>query len=68
VRIRVGKPVELLGDDLDEDTKRIMSAIVDLLPAAARRRRKPTADELARSYPPGHKGGTEEAKRRPGTD
>ena len=35
VRIRVGAPVGLVGRSLEADTKRIMSAIVDLLPADA---------------------------------
>ncbi|MGQ0615411.1 MAG: hypothetical protein ACT4PW_00215 [Acidimicrobiia bacterium] len=29
-------------------------AIVDLLPPVARRRRRPTSSELARTFPPGH--------------
>ncbi|HRW39296.1 MAG TPA: HAD-IB family hydrolase, partial [Aquihabitans sp.] len=33
VRIRVGDPVVLAGEDLDADTQAIMSALVDLLPA-----------------------------------
>jgi hypothetical protein len=31
-----------------------MAAIVDLLPPEARGRREPTAEELARTYPPRH--------------
>ncbi|MGE5211657.1 MAG: HAD-IB family hydrolase, partial [Acidobacteriota bacterium] len=42
VRIRVGRPVDLVGRSLSADTKRIMSAIVDQLPADAYRRRTPT--------------------------
>ena len=38
VRIRVGPPVELKYRSLDADTKRIMAAIGELLPAEARRR------------------------------
>jgi putative phosphoserine phosphatase/1-acylglycerol-3-phosphate O-acyltransferase len=70
VTIRVGPPVELEGDDLDADTARIMTAITDLLPPEARERREPTAEELARTYPPGKapKSGEHEAERRPGTD
>jgi len=56
VRIRVGKPVELKGRSLAADTKRIMTAISALLPAEARRPHEPTAEELARTYPPGHRG------------
>jgi len=69
VRIRVGGAVELKGRSLDADTKRIMSAIVELLPDDAYTRRRPTADELAATYPPGYQGDPErEATRRPGTD
>ncbi len=56
VRIRVGPPVELKYRSEAADTKRIMAAIVQLLPSEARRRHTPTADELAATYPPGYKG------------
>jgi putative phosphoserine phosphatase / 1-acylglycerol-3-phosphate O-acyltransferase len=69
VRIRVGRPVELVGRSLEADTKRIMSAIVDLLPADAYRRRTPSPEELASTYPPGYAGDpARESTRRPGTD
>jgi putative phosphoserine phosphatase/1-acylglycerol-3-phosphate O-acyltransferase len=69
VRIRVGAPVDLKGRSLDADTKRIMNAIVALLPDEARRRRTPTAEELALTYPPGYSGDPEsETERRPGSD
>lgn len=69
VRVRVGKALHLEGDDLDADTRRIMTAITKLLPAEARRRREPTPEELARTYPPGYRGDpVAEATRRPGTD
>jgi putative phosphoserine phosphatase/1-acylglycerol-3-phosphate O-acyltransferase len=46
-----------------------MKAIAKLLPAEARTRRTPTADELAASYPPGYRGEpVAEGDRRPGTD
>ena len=48
----VGRPVELAYEDAREDTERIMSALVALLPAEARKRRTPTAEELARATPP----------------
>lgn len=71
IRIRVGPPVEgLKGRSPDADTKRIMAAITQLLPPEARLRRVPTAEELARTYPPG-KAPVEpehEANRRPGRD
>ena len=53
VSVTVGDPVRLEHDDVEADTARIMSAIVDLLPPEARVRREPTAEELARSVPPG---------------
>ncbi len=69
IRIRVGEPVALTGRSLEADTKRIMSAIVELLPGDAYRRRTPTADELAATYPPGYQGDPDrEGQRRPGTD
>ncbi len=69
VSITVGKPVQLKGKSLDDDTKRIMKAIVKLLPPEAREHRDPTPEELALTYPPGYKGDPEaEAERRPGTD
>ncbi len=55
VRVRVGTPVPLEHDDVHVDTEGIMDSIVDLLPAEAKRRRKATDDELARTYPPGHR-------------
>jgi putative phosphoserine phosphatase/1-acylglycerol-3-phosphate O-acyltransferase len=57
VRVRVGPVVDLAYDDADEDTERIMAAIAALLPNEARLRRPPTPEELARTYPPGHKDG-----------
>ncbi|MBA3604418.1 MAG: HAD-IB family hydrolase [Acidimicrobiia bacterium] len=70
VRVRVGGPVALKYRSDDADTKRIMTAIAALLPAEARRRRTPTAEELAATYPPGHPGdgGSNEPARRPGPD
>jgi putative phosphoserine phosphatase/1-acylglycerol-3-phosphate O-acyltransferase len=69
VQVNVGPPVALDRQDPDEDTRAIMAAIVDLLPPEARERRKPTAEELALTYPPGYKGdAAKEAVRRPGVD
>jgi putative phosphoserine phosphatase/1-acylglycerol-3-phosphate O-acyltransferase len=69
VRIRVGPPVELKYRSLDADTRRIMEAIVALLPPEAREPKDPTPEELAATYPPGYKGEPEkEAARRPGRD
>jgi len=53
----------------DADTKKIMKAITALLPPEARKRRTPTPEELARTYPRGYHGDPEaELDRRPGTD
>lgn len=69
VTVTVGKPVTLDHLDPDEDTRRIMAAIVELLPPEAREHRVPTAEELARTYPPGYAGDpSAEADRRPGSD
>jgi putative phosphoserine phosphatase / 1-acylglycerol-3-phosphate O-acyltransferase len=69
VTVRVGPEVMLAYDSLDADTRRIMGAIVDLLPPEARQHRPPTEEELARTYPPGYRGeASEEGARRPGTD
>jgi putative phosphoserine phosphatase/1-acylglycerol-3-phosphate O-acyltransferase len=54
IRVRVGPAVEgLTGTDLVADTERIMAAITAQLPAEAQLRRIPTAQELARTMPPG---------------
>jgi putative phosphoserine phosphatase/1-acylglycerol-3-phosphate O-acyltransferase len=68
VRIRVGPPVDMKHRSLDADTKRMMAAIADLLPAAARREREPTPEEIARALPPGASDKDDETTRRPGTD
>ncbi len=52
VRVRIGPPVGgLTGADARTDTERIMSAVSDLLPAAAHIRRIPTPAELALTQP-----------------
>jgi putative phosphoserine phosphatase / 1-acylglycerol-3-phosphate O-acyltransferase len=61
VRVRVGRPLNLTGRDASAETARLMIAISALLPKAARVQREPTAEELARSYPPGRRPSTEEA-------
>jgi putative phosphoserine phosphatase / 1-acylglycerol-3-phosphate O-acyltransferase len=63
VRVRVGRPLNLTGPDVSAETARLMIAISALLPKAARVQREPTAEELARSYPPGHKDATEHGER-----
>jgi putative phosphoserine phosphatase/1-acylglycerol-3-phosphate O-acyltransferase len=70
ITISVGPAVPgLTGESLDADTKRIMKAIVAQLPPEARKKHKPTEDELRRTFPSGYKGDPEqEDTRRPGTD
>lgn len=69
VTVTVGPPVTLAGRDPDDDTRRIMAAIVETLPNEARSRHTPTDDELAATFPPGYKGDVHrESDRRPGTD
>jgi putative phosphoserine phosphatase/1-acylglycerol-3-phosphate O-acyltransferase len=58
VRTRVGPPVAgLTGRSVPADTKRIMAAIMALLPPESTAQREPTPDELARTYPAGHRAG-----------
>jgi putative phosphoserine phosphatase/1-acylglycerol-3-phosphate O-acyltransferase len=65
----VGAPIELGYKSPDADTAAIMKAIMAVLPDEARVKHTPTADELARTFPPGYKGDPKaEADRRPGTD
>ena len=69
VTVRVGAPFAVEGADADADTRRIMAAIVDLLPPEARAYREPTAEELKRSLPSGYAGDLDsESERRPGSD
>lgn len=69
ITLRVGDPVELKYKSPNADTKRIMRAIMSLLPAEAHEEYTPTDDELRLTYPPGYSGDPEsENERRPGTD
>jgi putative phosphoserine phosphatase/1-acylglycerol-3-phosphate O-acyltransferase len=69
VDVHVGPPVDLKLRSPGADTRRIMEAIVDLLPLEASRRHEPTPEELALTYPPGWSGDPEaETARRPGED
>lgn len=68
VRVRVGPAVDLKHRSPDADTRRIMDAIVGLLPAEARRHREPTPEEVARALPPGGLDSDAEGRRRPGSD
>jgi putative phosphoserine phosphatase/1-acylglycerol-3-phosphate O-acyltransferase len=56
VQVRVGPAVPLGLADAAADTAAIMEAITDLLPPEARKHREPTAEELARTFPPGNSG------------
>jgi putative phosphoserine phosphatase/1-acylglycerol-3-phosphate O-acyltransferase len=53
VRVRIGEPFHVSGDDVDADTRRIMDSIVQLLPDEARQKHDPTDEELARTFPAG---------------
>ncbi|MDO8391905.1 MAG: HAD-IB family hydrolase [Actinomycetota bacterium] len=72
ITITVGQPVKLAYRSADADTKRIMKAIMALLPPEAHERREPTAEEIARALPSGvgeeAVDSAHEAARRPGTD
>lgn len=69
VTATIGEPVALKYKSADADTKRIMKALVALLPDEARERRTPTHEELMRTFPPGYSGDPEaEVDRRPGFD
>ncbi len=69
VTITVGAPVKLVYRSVDVDTKRIMKALMDLLPAESREHGEPTAEEIALALPPGYKGDLQhESLRRPGSD
>jgi putative phosphoserine phosphatase/1-acylglycerol-3-phosphate O-acyltransferase len=53
IRVRIGEPFHVSGDDVDADTRRIMDSIVQLLPDEAREKHDPTDEELARTFPAG---------------
>lgn len=57
VRVRVGPPVPLELKDAASDSATIMEAITRLLPDEAHVAHRPTREELARTYPPGHSEG-----------
>ncbi len=59
VSVTVGEPVALKYRSETADTKAVMSAISALLPDVANIARKPTMEELAKTYPRGHKIGQE---------
>ena len=51
VQVRAGPAVGLGHHDPEADTATLLTAIRDLLPAEARTRRTPTADEVRRATP-----------------
>jgi hypothetical protein len=55
IRVRVGAPVRLGLEDAVADSAAIMEAIVALLPDEAARWAEPTDEEMARTFPPGHR-------------
>jgi putative phosphoserine phosphatase/1-acylglycerol-3-phosphate O-acyltransferase len=55
VRVRVGPPVRLGLEDAVADSAAVMAAIVALLPEEAAWAGRPTDEELARTFPPGHR-------------
>ncbi len=55
IRVRVGSPVRLGLEDAVADTAAVMAAIVALLPDEATVRGRPTDEEMARTFPPGHR-------------
>ena len=69
VTASAGAPVSIDGTDPDADTIKIMTAISALLPPESQEPHTPSAEELARTFPPGYTGDPyAEAERRPGTD
>ena len=69
ITVRVGLPIPLKYKSPDADTKRIMKALMDLLPPESRITHEPTEAELTAALPHGYKGNVDaESKRRPGVD
>jgi len=69
ITVKAGPAVPLKYRSADADSKKLMKAIVDLLPPEARVRHDPTDAELAATLPSGYKGDPRaESTRRPGTD
>ena len=54
VRVRVGSPCTWGSTTPCADTEAIMAAIMTQLPAESQRPHEPTAEELARTFPPDH--------------
>jgi putative phosphoserine phosphatase/1-acylglycerol-3-phosphate O-acyltransferase len=51
VSVTVGSPVALTYGDVDGDTRRMMNAIMDLLPDESRFEREPTEEEIKKASP-----------------
>jgi putative phosphoserine phosphatase/1-acylglycerol-3-phosphate O-acyltransferase len=69
VTVTVGAAVKLAYRSADADTKKIMKAIMAVLPPESRQQHEPSAEEIALAMPPGKKGdGSNETTRRPGKD
>ncbi len=65
VTIRVGSVVPLKRQSPDADTKRIMKALMDLLPPESKVRHEPTPEELAATLPRGYTGDGEAESQSP---
>lgn len=68
VRVRIGEPFEVGGEDPDADTAEIMARIVALLPEEARQPHEPTPEELARTFPAGADPDADQAYAHPDAD
>ena len=68
ITVRVGATVDLKYRSADADTKRIMQALMDLLPEESRVQRQPSEEEIALATPASSRGTAGEATRRPGSD
>jgi len=55
IRVRMGPAVRLGLDDAVADSAAVMAAISTLLPDEAALQGRPSAEELARTFPPGHR-------------
>jgi putative phosphoserine phosphatase/1-acylglycerol-3-phosphate O-acyltransferase len=51
VSVTVGSPIALTYGDVDGDTRRMMNAIMDLLPDESRFEREPTEEEIKKASP-----------------
>lgn len=56
VQVVAGPPVDVKRRSIEADTKRVMTAISNLLPDDSRQVIEPTREQLAKTFPPGHVG------------